>query len=67
MKSEYRYMVDTAAWKDIERFLGEIEADATKYADDVPIRSLTVAEIAESRGMRKVIRMLKEHVEQHLI
>lgn len=67
LKSSYHHMMEFGAWKDFQAKMIEMERDATLAADDVPINDLSIALVAESRGIRKAIRVLREHLEEHLI
>lgn len=60
LADSYRLMMDLAAWKHFEKtILNRIDEQATKDEDSVTLDNLTVAKIAECRGRRATIDIIK--------
>lgn len=62
--AQYQVMMGLAAWRHFEvNTLNRIEEQATKDEDNVPMEDLSIARIAECRGRRKAIDIIKNDLE----
>lgn len=63
LANAYREMMGTFAWKHLTgTVLPRIAADAMRIVDDTPIEELTIAHVAEVRGVRKCLDKLNAEV-----
>lgn len=67
LANSFRSMVGFPAWKHLEHVMRMMVEDHTMTEDQTPIDKLTVALVAEARGVRKAIRLIKEEVDQFLV
>jgi len=63
LAQSFRTMMDQAAWKHMEFILANVEHNAIKDEDALPITSLNLAEIGECRGRRNAIRKVKSDLD----
>jgi hypothetical protein len=66
MAIAYRQMCDMSAWKDLERLLEKMLKESNSQVDEVAIKDLTVADVAQSRGIRYVVGKIRRHIEEAL-
>ncbi len=59
----HREMQAMWAWKDVMAMIAHIKAESVKSMDDIDIRDLTVAYVAEARGVRKGFERLEAEIE----
>jgi hypothetical protein len=63
LANAYAIMMQTDAWKDLERYaIAERDASA-KRIDDKPASDLNLGTVCEERGIRKGIFKLIQHAE----
>lgn len=64
LANAYRDMMAMFAWKHLQSVvISRIKADALKATDDRPIVELTLAEVAEARGVRKAFERIQTELD----
>lgn len=66
LADSFAAMTQFAAWKHLEHCMTDWEKDKTLSDDNKPLTDLTLVCLAETRGFRKAIQMLRDEVYQHI-
>ena len=61
----YRIMMQNPAWQDLLVQIDEIKAESVRDEDSIPTQDLTVALIAEGRGIRKGLDLFLKRIEEN--
>ena len=63
LANAYREMMATFAWKHLNGvLLKRIVEDVTRNIDQLPIDELTMAQVAEARGVRKCLEFMEAEI-----
>lgn len=63
LANAYREMMAMFAWKHLKGVvMARIMADSNKAVDQLDIKDLTLAQVAEARGMRKALEQIETEI-----
>lgn len=62
----YRQMLNMPAWKDLDKLIEKMLVDSNKMVDEVSIKDLTVADVAQARGIRYAVGKIRKHIDNAL-